>query len=289
MAYIGSCTARGAASPNTRAAYQTGIANYLEWCRKRDLDPRLARREDIETWRGDMLAAGSSAGTVMLRLAAARTLYKAMQRAAMRPDNPAEYVKSPRPTEAPVDRVMRKIVLPEQMAAVLAKFGADYRDRRDRVIIMTLYLLGLRVSEVVGLDWDHWTGETLEFIAKGHQQRSLTVPEPLKEAFACLKAMTSFEGPMFCAKGGRISVRGVQKMVNTRLAAAGLLNTGRGTRSPHAMRHSCASAAAISGANSYAIQDQLGHASQRTTSIYTRVAGRFHDAPSMVIAKAMGI
>ncbi len=288
MGYIGACTARGAASPNTIAAYRTGIEAHLRWCAGRRVDPRICARADIENWRGDMLASGASAGTVMLRLAAARTLYKALQRAGIRPDNPAEYVKSPRADEAPVDRVMRKIVLPEKMAAVLSAFGMDYRDRRDRVIILTLYLLGLRVSEVAGLNWNHWQGETLEFTAKGRQKRSLTVPEPLKEAFTSLKSMTSWEGPMFCAKGGRMSIRGIQKMVNTRLEAAGLENTGRGTRSPHAMRHSCASAAAISGANAYAIQDQMGHSSQRTTSIYTRVAGRFHDAPSMVISKAMG-
>ncbi|MFA7662858.1 MAG: hypothetical protein WCX88_02985 [Patescibacteria group bacterium] len=45
----------------------------------------------------------------------------------------------------------------------------------------------------------------------------------------------------------------------------------------------------MGGSSPYAIQDQLGHASQRTTAIYTRVAGRFLEAPSLVIARAMGI
>lgn len=284
MEYIGACTARGAASENTKAAYQAGILVLLAWCRERGHDVRDMGRNLVEQWRGDMMQAGASPATVMQRLAAARTLFKAMQRAGVRSDNPAEYVKSPRPEETTIERVMRKIVLPDQMAAVLAGLGVDYRAIRDRALLMAMYVLGLRVSEVVGLDWEHLEGETLTFVAKGRQTRSLTVPKGLKEAFDRLKAADGATGgPIFQVNGARISVRGVQKMVARRMALV-----GRSGYNAHAFRHCCASVAAISGANPYAIQDQLGHASQRTTSIYTRVAGRYHDAPSMVISKAMG-
>lgn len=278
-AYIGACTARGAASENTKAAYGAAIGRFLDWCAGRGLEPCAAKPRDIEDWRAQLLSTGESAGTVMLRLSAVRTLFKALCRAGRCASNPAEYVKSPRPDTAPVDAVMGKIVFPDQMMVVLGKLGDDYRGRRDRVILLTMYLLGLRVSEVAGLAWEDWTGDTIKFRAKGAQARELSAPEALKQGLAALR-MAESAGPMFLG----LTVRGIQKMVAARMAAAGLAE-----RSPHALRHSCATAAAIGGSSPYAIQDQLGHASQRTTAIYTRVAGRFLEAPSLVVARAMGI
>lgn len=249
LEYIGSCTARGSASARTKAAYGTAIDIFMEWCREHALDPRQAQMKDIENWRGDMLAAGSSAGTVMLRLSAIRTLYKALRRAGGHTGNPAEYVKSPRPTVAPVDAVMRKIIFPDQMIVVLGKLEDDYRGRRDRVILLTLYLLGLRVSEVAGLSWEDWKGDTLAFRAKGGLARELSIPEALKLALANLRTFQPEPGPIFLGVGGRLTVRAIQKMVAARLEAAGLQRL-----SPHAMRHSCATVAAIGAASPYAIQ-----------------------------------
>lgn len=282
--YIGACTARGAASVRTKAAYGASIARYLAWCSARDLKAVEAQRRDVEDWRADLLAAGSSPGTVMLRLSAVRTLYKALCRAGKCAGNPAEHVKSPRPTEAAVDAVMRKIVPTDAMMAALGKIEDDARGRRDRALLLAMYLLGLRVSEAAGLDWEDWKGDTLAFRAKGGQTRELSAPEALKAALASLRGTETAHGPMFIGDGGRFTVRGIQKMVSVRLAAAGMAD-----RSPHALRHSCATVAAIGGASPWAVQDQMGHASQRTTSIYTRAAGRFLEAPSLVVERAMGI
>lgn len=244
----------------------------------------MAERRDIEDWRAARLAAGDGPGTVMLRLSAVQTLYKALRRAGRCTGNPAEYVKSPKPKELPEDAVMRKIVFPDQMVVVLGKIGTDARGRRDRAILLILYLLGLRVSEAAGLDWGDWGGDTITFRAKGGLARELALPEAIKAALVELRGDAPATGPIFMGDGGRFTVRGLQKMVEVRLAAAGLAG-----RSPHALRHSCATVAAIGGSSPYAIQDQMGHASQRTTAIYTRVAGRFLEAPAMVVARAMGI
>lgn len=284
MDYIGACTARGAAADRTVAAYKYSIERFCTWCREAGLRPETARRADIEDWRGHMCAAGAAAATVMQRLAAVRTLYKALQRAGIRPDNPAEHVRAPRAEETPIERVVRKYVPPEAMVGVLAGCGADERGVRDRALLLVMYVLGLRVSEVQQLDWLDWGGDTLAFKAKGAQARILAVPEGVQAALAGLRVHGAGAGPIFCAGGARMSVRGIQKMVAVRLGHA-----GRAGLSPHALRHSCASASAASGATPYAIQDQMGHASLRTTSIYTRAAARFMEAPSLAVAKALGI
>ena len=184
---------------------------------------------------------------------------------------------------------MRKHIPYEAIKAVMAAIADDARGRRDRAAIRIMYTMGLRVSEAVGLDWEAWGGDTLGFTAKGGQARELTVPEGVKEALARLRTDGSGTGAIFLGKGGRLTVRGMQKMVHARLAAGGLGAAGRGGRSPHALRHSCGNNGAIEGCSPYAIQDQLGHASQRTTGIYTKVAARFLEAPSIAIDKGMGV
>ena len=282
--YMAACTARGAAAERTKAAYTAAIGLFLTWCWETSLDPLTAKMADIENWRAARLAAGDSPGSVQLRLSAVRTLYKALARAGKVGSNPAEYVKSPRPKATTADSVMGRVVFPEQMNVVLGKLAADPRGLRDRALLLTLYLLGLRVSEAAGLDWEDWRGDTLTFRAKGGQARELSLPAPLKEALAKLGDSPERTGPMFAAAGARLTVRAIQKMVGVRLRAGGLPGL-----SPHALRHSCATVAAIGGSSPFAIQDQLGHASQRTTAIYTRVAGRFLEAPSAVVARGMGV
>lgn len=283
------CTARGAASPRTRTAYEAALKRFLAWCAGAGVAAAAACRQDIERYRAAELAAGAAPGTVMLRLSAVRTLYKALVRAGRRQDNPAEHVKSPRQAAAAVDRVMRKFIPAEQMREVLGQLGETARGLRDRAILLTMYLMGLRVSEVAGLDWEDFRGDTLAFRAKGAQARELSVPPGLKATFAKLREATGCGGPMFIGEAGRMSVRGIQKMVGVRLAAAGRAPAGRGGSSPHAFRHTCGAAAAVNGASIYAIQDQFGHADLRSTSIYTKAAGRMMEAPSLAVEKALGI
>ena len=284
MEYIGQCTARGAASEKTKIAYLNAIKTFLVWCNSIDVLPADVNIKDVERWRHVLKTAGLSSGTIMLRLAAVRTLFKAMIRAGLRSDNPAADVKSPKPEKKPIDIVVANFIPPDEMIMILGKLTADPRGVRDRVIFLVLYLLGLRVAEVAGLDWRDFNDDMLTFRSKGGYERSLGVPNALKLALNDLKTDLS-SGPMFFGfKSGRLSIRGIQKMVSSRMAAAGLR-----IRPVHAFRHSCATVAAMAGVSPYAIQDQLGHASLKTTSIYTRAAGRFMDAPSKAVAMATGL
>lgn len=152
---------------------------------------------------------------------------------------------------------------------------------RARAIIETLYSTGIRASELCNIKYsdlnDSW-GTVIIRQGKGKKDRMVPIGE---RALAWIQkytddvrprlAMNSMEDPddfiFLSAEGAVITKRHLGRVVRDSIKAANIGKKG----ACHLFRHTMATVLLENGADVRYIQAMLGHASLRTTEIYTRV------------------
>ncbi len=192
--------------------------------------------------------------------------------------NPADGLRAPKRP-----RTLPKALGIDQAAALLDRHVGDDDGAaagplltRDAAMFELFYSSGLRLSELVSLDWpgglDLATGEVT---VTGKRQKTRTVPVGDK-ALAALQAWLA-ERPTFVREGqpalflGRNGTRLTPRQVAKRLAQWAQ-RQGVGVHvHPHMLRHSFASHVLQSSGDLRAVQEMLGHASIAATQIYTHL------------------
>jgi integrase/recombinase XerC len=166
-----------------------------------------------------------------------------------------------------------------EKAAAVVNGGAvadlDWIAARDTAVLLLLYGSGLRISEALGIERKNAPTaerEVLRVMGKGGKERLVPVLPVTRDAIARYIALCPYlrapDTPLFLgAKGGRLSPRIIQLVVQRLREALGLPETA----TPHALRHSFATHLLSAGADLRQIQELLGHASLSTTQVYTEV------------------
>jgi integrase/recombinase XerD len=153
------------------------------------------------------------------------------------------------------------------------------RGKRDRAVLEILYGTAIRVGECERLDLrdvDLLRGQVFVRLGKGRKDRVLPV---VGRAAAALDVYLRDSRPelvhdpreqalFLTTRGTRLPMNRIQDLVRSHAKAAGI--TVRVT--PYTLRHGCATHLLQNGADVRHVQKLLGHASLRTTAIYTHVA-----------------
>lgn len=158
---------------------------------------------------------------------------------------------------------------------LLAACDGKY-EYRDYCILMLFMSCGLRVSELVSLNLTDVYEDHLRVVGKGSKERVVFFAEGCREALDDYlsvrdndKIPPEAQNALFLNRDNkRISVRGVQKMVEKKLKEAGLDST---RYSPHKLRHTAATLMLKNGVDTRALQEVLGHSNLNTTQIYTHL------------------
>jgi len=216
--------------------------------------------------------------TLHLHVSALRAFFKFWMRQGRLEKNPLLAVALPK-----LEKRLPKFLTEEQMKRLLQgpqrlleNEAIDaFSAWRDRLVMELLYGGGVRVSELVGLNYGmlDLEGGVARVMGKGRKERlcplgqvAVAVVKKFKAEFA---RDSGFAAPLvITVRHERMPVRAVQLMLKKYLALADL----PADLTPHKIRHSYATHLLNAGADLRLVQELLGHASLNTTQVYTHVS-----------------
>lgn len=272
-------------SPHTVKAYRSDLERFVGFVGPvylgRDADTVRPGEVDamaIRSFLAELARSGVGATTQARALSAVRGLFRFACREGVLQDNPATRVRTPKQRQ----RLPRHLRPGEMEDLLEAADGKDSLERRDRALLELLYASGLRVGELVSLDWREidLEGRVLRVMGKGGKERMVPFGRPaaaaLKqwlEVWEDVRGKASGDGgelaePVFLNyRGGRLSDRSVRRILDRAVDAAAL---AAGVH-PHTLRHTFATHLLEGGADLRTIQELLGHSSLSTTQRYTHL------------------
>ena len=269
-------------SAHTIAAYRRDLEKLAELAAGRAPD-RLTSH-DIRGFVARLHGAGLSAASLARTLSAWRSYFSWLTQRGLLPANPALGLRPPRR-----ERRLPKALTADQAVTLAAHEGdGSWLARRDHALVELLYSSGLRLSELVSLDWRHFdadgplprsaswidleSGEAT-VLGKGSKTRTVPIGTPARTALTLwLEQRGALPGAdpralFISSRGRRLAARSVQARLG---ALARRLGLGVHVH-PHVLRHSFASHLLQSCGDLRAVQELLGHANISTTQVYTRL------------------
>ena len=279
-AFGGALKKASRAAENTVVSYRRDLLAFRTFLLERaammgrrgdEIDLAQVTADHIRSYLAELMKTAKRA-TVQRRLSAIKAFFRYRETRLGEP-SPARSIRSPKnmrglPSILQQDEVRRLIEVAPGDSSVAAI--------RDRAIFETLYSAGLRVSELVGLNWrdiDEELGMVMVRSGKGNKDRLVPLGEPALDALLTWRRAMPIawepNGPVIVnLRGGRLTTRSVEMILQRRISAAGL----GANITPHGLRHSFATHMLNNGADLRSIQEMLGHASVATTQRYTHVS-----------------
>jgi site-specific recombinase XerD len=269
-------------SPHTIASYRDTFCRLLKFTQQRlHQAPAQLRFEDITApLIGKFLDHlekhdGISVRTRNLRLTAIHSFFR--YAAFEAPEHSAQIQ---RVLAIPSKRFTRTLVSflarPEVDALLAAPDRHTWCGRRDHAFILTAAQTGFRLSEMTGLkreDLVLGVGAHLRVIGKGRRERCTPLAKATRTVLkAWLREPQRGEGNILFpnARGGRLSVHGVQYLLNKhrRVAANTCPSLKQKRVTVHRLRHTMAVDLLQEGVDRSTIALWLGHQHVQTTQIY---------------------
>ena len=259
---------------NTTEAYRRDLERFLGHQAERGRGSWTAiGPRDVVAHLAALRAAGAAEASVARCLAAVRMLLRHQIAEGRLAKDPCALISAP-----VLARHLPTTLSIEDVEALLGAAGASsWIDARDRALLEVLYATGARISEAVGLRTDALEPAlgVLRLTGKGDKTRLVPLGARAREALTTWLETwrTGLPGAVgrpevFLTRTGRPMDRtAAWRRVKALALRAGI----RAELSPHTLRHSFASHLVAGGADLRAVQELLGHASIRTTEVYTHL------------------
>ena len=228
----------------------------------------LAKLHEYLAFRqGEML---NSARSRMRKISSIRGLYKYLTTQKLISENPTLDLRLPK-----AEKKLPYYLTFKESFNLLNSIDGRFKCRN--LAIITLFLnCGMRLSELVGLNFTSISERHIKVLGKGNKERVLYLNDAsitALQAYYDERKAYQFkiqepEALFVSQKGNRISQRMVQTMVHDFMKRCGI---DTNVYSVHKLRHTAASLMYQSGVDVRALQEILGHSNLGTTQIYTHL------------------
>ncbi|MBZ5535306.1 MAG: tyrosine recombinase XerC [Acidobacteriia bacterium] len=293
------------ASPHTVRNYASDLAQFRDFLLQQEISTKSTAgpspNPDVEKSGGpdvksiDNLRIREFLGTLYQRenqkssiarkTAAIRSFFRFVEREGGIEKNPALLVAGPK-----IPRKLPQVMTAETVGNFLnaldaqsAEVGPDphFLLKRDVAMFELLYAAGLRVSELVGLNFEdiNFDERMLRVRGKGKKERMVPFGTKAEQAIAAYlerrdqkfgshQVVGNRASVFVNFRGGRLTARSVARLLDRYIR-----QFDRNLKlSPHGLRHAFASHLLYEGADLRAIQEMLGHESLSTTQKYTHTS-----------------
>jgi len=263
-------------SSKTTESYQADLEAFKRFYEAIDSDINWAEMpaDIVRQWVVEMMDKGNTATSVRRRLSSLRSFYKFLLRRGLVDKDPVHNMPGPK-----VEKKLPAYVRETEMDKLFDGdfFGDDYQGFRDRMILLTFYSTGIRLSELVGLTEKDVDLDQMQLKVTGKRNKQRIIPygdefgdslrQYLEERNAFAQQFASDDKSLFLDErsGQRITPAKVRKIVKKYLSMV----TTQQRNSPHVLRHTFATAMLNHQADLQSVKELLGHESLSTTEIYT--------------------
>lgn len=222
----------------------------------------------LRTWIVQNVDKGLANSSINRKIAATRCFGRYLLREEFVEKNPFEFSKSLKKDQRiPVFANVRQ--LQETFATTIT---SDFKTTQDQLIIFTLYVMGLRRSELLNLKLADISSDVVRIQGKGGKERALPIVPEWNLALQLhlqfrMEFLDGIDSPFLFVRAGGKSLypKYIYNIVHSYLKAIPQLRQ----KSPHVLRHSFATHLSNNGADINAIKALLGHSNLAATQIYT--------------------
>ncbi len=261
-------------SPASLAAYGRDLELYRSYLREAGLEGRELKPGEARGFVGWLSARGLGSRSINRALSAVRGLFRFERSHGSGQADPFQQVRSLK-----VPPHLPSFLLEQEVAGLLEAPAASFWELRDRLILELLYATGCRVSELASMNLTDLdlAARSIRVRGKGGRERVAFYGAPAarllrgylesRRAMALARGREAGKALLINRRGQRITVRGIQGIVEKALRASGLAKPA----SPHTLRHSFATHLLARGRDIRKVQELLGHASLSSTQVYTHL------------------
>ena len=266
-------------STHTASAYQTDIRDFMGFFSRFSDSVELGDIAQADTfafrgWLADRAKRNLTHKSTARALSSLRTFYKWLEKYKNIQNNAIGLISSPK-VERKLSKAIETTDISDMHGAIRAIDNNEpWIAARDWALVVLIFGCGLRISEALSLKNRDVMGapESLRIIGKGNKERIVPVLPAVNMAIKKYMTINPFgirgEEPLFrSVRGLPMSSRMAEKVIESLRHYLQLPDYV----TPHALRHTFATALLAGGADLRSLQELLGHASLSTTQLYTKV------------------